>query len=45
MTDILFERTMTGGAVARIRRVTASLLPFADEDSAVARLVAQRGAR
>lgn len=25
--------------------VTASLLPFADEDSAVARLVAQRGAR
>jgi hypothetical protein len=25
--------------------VTASLLPFAEEDSAVARLVAQRGAR
>ncbi len=89
MADILYERTMTSGAIVRIRRmtadgvspvravievdrragsprssggagtppplmavegasdaeVTASLLPFAEEDSAVARLLAQRGAR
>lgn len=89
MPDILYERTMTSGAVVRIRRitadgaspvraiievdrragtprssggagtppplmavegatdaeVTASLLPFAEEDSAVARLLAQRSAR
>ena len=89
MSDILYERTMSSGAIVRIRRVSedgespvravievdrrgptprssggggyppalmavegesepdvvASLLPFAEEDSAVARLLAQRGVR